>query len=118
MTARAPLIGLCLLAAACDVIGHGTEAGVAPLVGRTITNEVADLRINADGTLTGKVGPDRSLDLTGRWEARDGQFCRTITAPPEVLAATPGTACSTVEISGDTVTFLTEDGTRGVWQLR
>lgn len=45
--------------------------------------------VGADGRVTGMVGPDQSVALSGIWEIRNGQWCRTLTAP----ASLAGTAC-------------------------
>lgn len=70
--------------------------------------------VNANGILTGMVGPDQSNRLAGAWEIRNGQWCRTLTEP----AALAGTSCQDASLNGDgTVTI---DGVNGpiVWAIQ
>ena len=44
--------------------------------------------------------------IDGAWEIRQGKFCRTITAPAQMI----GTECQNISIDGDTATLTGRDG--------
>lgn len=70
------------------------------LSGKTLTNENATILLGADGRVSGTI---RAGELVGAWTERDGQYCRTFTAPERVA----GTLCQDVRFNADgTVTFL------------
>lgn len=93
-----------VLLAACQ--STGTPAAVSPddalraaLVGQTLTvGDGQGTNIHPDGTLSGGV--------TGTWEIKAGQWCRTITAPKDWV----GTQCQAVMIDGSSATFTRPDG--------
>lgn len=87
---------------------------VAPFVGRVLVSEGAEITVNADGTLSGTVGVNNPQALTGNWAVRDGDWCRTITAP-ERLA---GTECQTVTLDGDQVSFESASGRTNTLTIR
>ena len=76
------------------------------LSGKTGTNANSTIAFNEDGTLSGSV--------TGTWEARGGQFCRTITSPESVA----GTACQDAEVDGDQLTITRENGSPVTYTLQ
>lgn len=80
-----------------------TSADVDPLAaalaGRTLVNDNGSIDVNRDGTLSGLV--------QGAWTVRDGQWCRTLTAPARLA----GTACQDATLNGDgTVTIAGVNG--------
>lgn len=72
------------------------------LAGHTFSRSDFTITFKADGSMVGA-----NPALTGSWEVRDGQFCRTIVTPARLA----GSECQKVTISGDTYTF---DGSSGV----
>jgi hypothetical protein len=75
----------------------GGDAGslTAQLSGTTLTNDRSTIVLGADGSMSGSV--------EGAWTERDGQFCRTLTAPARLA----GTICQPVRFNDDgTVTFI------------
>lgn len=70
--------------------------------------------VGADGRVTGMIGPDQSLALSGVWEIRDGQWCRTLTEP----ASFAGTACQDATLNGDgTITIVGTNATI-IWTIQ
>lgn len=68
------------------------------LVGRTLVHEDGNLTVNADGTIGGEIA--------GTWEIKGPEWCRSITTPERWA----GTVCRPVAVSGNTATFVREDG--------
>ncbi len=104
------LVAAAGLLAAC---GGTTSAPPAPsdpvtqaLVGKTLTSGNAKITLQEYNKMVGVGGPFGAVPIDGAWEIRDGQFCRTLTAPPQLA----GTECQDVVIEGDTVTFTTSRG--------
>ncbi len=65
------------------------------LSGATLTNDRSTIVLGADGSMSGSV--------EGAWTERNGQFCRTLTAPARLA----GTICQPVRFNDDgTVTFI------------
>lgn len=94
---------------ACQANTTATEVDplTAAVSGKTLVSEGGEFRVGRDGTLTGAVGPNRDTEVTGAWAIRDGQWCRTLTAPARLA----GTACQAMTLNGDgTVTI---DGVSG-----
>jgi hypothetical protein len=81
------------------------------LAGRTLTNENGTIVLGADGSVSGSI---RAGELAGAWTERNGQYCRTFTAPERVV----GTRCQDVRFNADgTVTFLGGVGGDTTWQI-
>ncbi|PYG33075.1 hypothetical protein [Pelagimonas varians] len=68
------------------------------LVGRTLIHEDGNLTVNPDGTIGGEI--------QGTWEIQGPDWCRTITKPEKYA----GTVCRPVSVTGNTATFVREDG--------
>lgn len=76
------------------------------LVGKTLTSGAAVIQLQEFNKMVGRAGPNGDVLLDGAWEIREGQFCRTLTQPPQLA----GTECQDVTLDGDTVTFATSRG--------
>lgn len=69
--------------------------------GVTLTNSDGTIILGADGSISGDLTNGGAI--AGAWTERNGQYCRTLTAP-ERLA---GTLCQDVRFNDDgTVSFL------------
>lgn len=79
----------------------------ADLAGKNLVMGKTEIRLNADGKMTGKVGKDGDEVLTGVWSIDKGNFCRTITAPKRLA----GQACQKAAIKGKVFTLTRDDGT-------
>jgi hypothetical protein len=106
-----------LLIAACTALLLGAWPAIttassideltAAVSGKTLITETSEIQVGSDGALTGKVGQNLDTELSGTWEIRDGQWCRTITAPARLA----GSACQAMTLNNDgTVTI---DGANG-----
>jgi hypothetical protein len=71
----------------------------AQLSGKTLTNENGTIVLGADGSMSGAIPAG---EVAGAWTVRNGQYCRTLTAP----ARFAGTLCQEVRFNDDTVTFV------------
>lgn len=78
------------LAGCAEMPSAEVDPLTAALAGNTIVGDRARINVNADGTLTGAVGPNLEFPVEGTWTIRDGQWCRTFTTAPEALR---GTSC-------------------------
>lgn len=105
-----------VLLAACAA--PGPDPIIAPAVGKTLSGASGVIVLQPDGTMIGKVGPDRNIDLKGTWEIRDRQFCRTVLEPTDLSADTPVTDCRRVDIAGNIVTFTSGTGRRNEWVIQ
>ncbi|MCA8884787.1 MAG: hypothetical protein KDA50_13720 [Rhodobacteraceae bacterium] len=112
-TSIAVVAGLTLAACAAP----GTSPIIAPVVDKILTGPGGTIVIRSDGTMTGKVGPNRDVDLNATWEIRDRQFCRTVLAPAALSADTARTACLRVDVKGDSATFTDRLGRRNTWTI-
>lgn len=79
----------------------------ARLSGKTLTNDRGGMIVlGADGSMSGTV--------EGAWTERDGQFCRTVTAPARLA----GTLCQDVRFNADgTVSFLQGATGTATWEI-
>ena len=84
-------------------VAQAADPLYSSLVGRTLTRGGFTITFNPDGSMVGA-----NPDLTGTWEVRDGQFCRTISQPAQMA----GTECQSVTISGASYTFTGPSGAR------
>ena len=106
------LIGLTIVAlSACQT--PTASNGEAPewliLVGQPLTsveNPNLVVTLNQDRTVSGS-------GIEGVWEERNGQYCRTITAPAQLA----GTECQSVTVNGSQVTFDNRSGRTSTWSF-
>lgn len=110
-----PILPVMVVLAGCvSTPAASDDAGslTAALSGRTLTNENATVVLGADGRVSGSI---RAGELNGSWTERNGQYCRTFTAPERVA----GTLCQDVRFNDDgTVTFLGGTGGDTTWTIR
>ena len=79
----------------------------AKFSGKELSGNGIEMKINPDGSFTGKVGKKLDQDIAGTWKISDGRWCRTISKPERFK----GSACQDLTLNGDgTVTI---DGRRG-----
>ncbi|WP_170606151.1 hypothetical protein [Ruegeria arenilitoris] len=76
------------------------------LTGKVLTRGNTEVRVMENKKLVGTTGPNGEVIISGAWEVREGQFCRTLLSPPWL----GGTECQDVTIEGDTATFSTSRG--------
>ena len=110
MTAAAGLA----LSACGDMTGGQPEMDpiTRAISGQTLTRGDNTIMIMPNGAMRGTTPAG---ELLGVWEVRDGQWCRTISAPENVA----GTACQGVELGDGEITFLEGDGSPGnTWQIQ
>jgi hypothetical protein len=74
------------------------------LSGKTLTHPDVTMLVSANGQLSGTESD--GTNLVGTWAIKDGQWCRTLTAP----ASFAGTACQDVTVAGDQATFTRAGG--------
>lgn len=94
-----------LSAVSADAVAASDAAITQKFAGATFTNldNGTVVNANADGTLTGGGG------LSGTWAIKNGQWCRTLTAP----AAYAGSECQKMVIAGNVMTLTRADGSIG-----
>jgi hypothetical protein len=101
------------LLAACDTMAptpasSGAQDPItAALVNKTLRSTNTTLRTNEGNRLRGLSGPSGTIPISGAWEIRNGQFCRTLTDPPQMA----GTECNDITIDGETATISGPRGT-------
>jgi len=76
------------------------------LVGKKLTSTGMVLQLQEFNKMAGRAGPNGDVLIDGAWEIRQGKFCRTITAPAQMI----GTECQNISIDGDTATLTGRDG--------
>jgi len=76
------------------------------LVGKKLTSTGMVLQLQEFNKMAGRAGPNGDVLIDGAWEIRQGKFCRTITAPAQMI----GTECQDISIDGDTATLVGRDG--------
>jgi hypothetical protein len=84
----------------------------AQLSGKTLTaDNGAVIFLGADGSVSGAIPAG---EVEGAWTERNGQYCRTFTAPQRIA----GSLCQDVRFNADgTVTFLGGVGGDTTWQI-
>lgn len=87
-----------------------SEAFTGLVAGRALTRLGVSLQVDADGSITGRA---LGRPVEGRWEWRDGYFCRDFNG--EGLL---GYDCQTVELRSDRLRFRAERGTGNTLELR
>lgn len=114
------LIGALVALPACEqaVNSSAVPAGgsiVQAVSGKRLIVDRGDfIDVGADGELTGMVGPDQSTAISGTWEVRNGQWCRTLVRPAPIA----GTACQDATLNGDgTITIVGANGPI-VWTIQ
>jgi hypothetical protein len=109
----ATIVALVAGAAACVQVETAPEMDpiAAAVSGRMLVAGDNVLLAGSDGSLTGTLA--NGAELTGAWEVRDGQWCRTLVTP-ENLA---GTDCQAAELGDGTITI---EGTNGptTWTIQ
>lgn len=88
----------------CDATGQSTPDNINAIVDRTLTNDTGTLVIRANGTGSGTFNGG---SLMIAWDEENGQFCRDGSINGEGFPR----KCLAVVISGDTVSFINDDGT-------
>lgn len=78
----------------------------AQLVGKRLTSTGMTMQLQEGNRMAGRAGPSGNVLIDGAWEIRDGDFCRTITAPAQMA----GTECQAITIDGETATLQGRDG--------
>jgi hypothetical protein len=108
------IAGSVVALSACMPAGTMTEADpiTAAVSGRTLVAGETTINAGADGSLTGTLANGNALE--GGWTVRDGQWCRTLTAP----AAIAGTACQDAELGDGTLTLTNTDGSTTTWAIQ
>lgn len=76
------------------------------LVGKKLTSTGMILQLQEGNSMVGSAGPNGDVKIDGAWQIREGQFCRTITAPTQMA----GTECQDISIDGETATLMGRDG--------
>ncbi len=76
------------------------------LVGKRLSSTGMTLQLQEGNRMVGSAGPSGNVKIDGAWEIRDGRFCRTITAPAQMV----GTECQDISIEGETATLVGRDG--------
>lgn len=108
MCFSAMLVGGCMQDQATVQIEPLTVADVS---GKTVTAGETSIYVNPNGALSGS-GPAGAIE--GTWEIRNGQWCRTITAPE----AWANTRCQEARLTGNILTLPNADGTAMVnWTI-
>mgnify|MGYP001099742383 CR=1 FL=1 len=109
-----PLVGALGFLTACEATmsSDATTVDADPITqaisGKRLVADRGDyINVGANGSLTGMVGPNQSVALEGAWVIRNGQWCRTLTAPSSLA----GTDCQDATLNGDGT--LTIDGVNG-----
>jgi hypothetical protein len=88
------------------------RAGFVALVqGRTLTALGVALRVLPEGRIEGRAF---GADVTGRWQWRDGFFCRELFAAGRSYPLN----CQTVAVEGGTLRFVADEGTGDRAELR
>lgn len=105
------LVACCSLLAACgDRYSDPAPMPLDPisqqLVGKKLTSTGMVLQLQEFNKMAGRAGPNGDVLIDGAWEIRQGKFCRTITAPAQMI----GTECQDISIEGDTATLVGRDG--------
>lgn len=99
-----------LLAACGDTMTSSAPDSMDPitaqLVGKRLTSTGMTLQLQEGNRMAGRAGPNGDVLLDGFWEIREGQFCRTVTAPAQMA----GTECQDITIDGETATLVGRDG--------
>lgn len=86
-----------------------TDPLYTALAGQSFSRGDFTITFNTNGRLTGE-----NPSVVGRWEIKDGQFCRTITEPAQIA----GSECQNVTIDGDSYTFSGSSGDRTYTLIR
>lgn len=102
--------GICANSAGADPISSAEELN-SLVVGKTLENKRGHTIIMlADGGFDGNVGGNKPI---GRWDWRDGQFCRELTIGSREFPY----QCQVVEVDGSSVTFKRADGSMTEWTM-
>lgn len=101
-----PLLALGACVTTALPVSHGpittADAFRATVAGKTVANADTTVTIQRNGTLSGST---KGTEISGVWEFRDGQWCRTITAP-----APSAEDCQLWRIDGNLVTIQRDSG--------
>ena len=64
------------------------------LSSQTLTNKLATININKNGSFDGTVGIKRDYTVSGTWNVRDGAWCRTL---KQAVKGVPKQQCQSVK---------------------
>lgn len=108
-----PLVLAVLAPSAAQAFDRITErtAFVELVRGKTLSSLGVALRVTADGGIEGRAF---GADVTGRWQWRDGFFCRELFAAGRSYPLN----CQTVAVEGRTLRFVADQGTGDRADLR
>ncbi|SDO61703.1 hypothetical protein SAMN05216196_10790 [Lutimaribacter pacificus] len=107
------LAGVGLLTTACVQATTEMDPLTAAISGKSIVaGSGAVVNVAPNGSLTGTL--PNGTELEGAWTVRDGDFCRTLTAPDNLA----GTKCQEAELGDGTVTLTDADGTSTLWTIQ
>ncbi len=99
-----------MLAACGDTMSTSAPMASDPiteqLVGKRLTSTGMILQLQEGNRMAGRAGPSGNVLIDGAWEIREGRFCRTITAPAQMV----GTECQQITLDGETATLVGRDG--------
>jgi hypothetical protein len=108
------IAGSIVALSACMPTGGMDDADpiTSAVSGRSLTAGGTTINVGADGSLSGTSA--NGTEISGAWTVRDGQWCRTLTAP----AAIAGTACQPAELGDGTLTLTNVGGTTTTWMIQ
>ena len=106
MKTRLLCIGLIITTTGCvSADPNSIDPLELAISGKTLVADTAELTLNSDRTLQGKIGNELEVDLIGTWYVDDGRFCRTISEPANLA----GKACQNMRLY-ENGTVLEVDG--------
>lgn len=98
------LIGvLALMLLALPAQANDTEDALAKIFGKRLYGAGGYVLVRKNGKVAGKFGKEK---LTGKWEMRDGLFCRT----SALGKGAAGTSCQTISLVEGGVKFTDKRG--------